>query len=170
MRRTSSRAADYVDLSPEEFAELLDLTEDEAPYLATATVRLPHAWVESWRTRVGVRELTVADLSIVLGVSNNTVFRYLREGSRPRLHHRLGTSTGSRLCRLVAPASLILYLRERSRLAGACPVIVETAGQRKRRGKLGQMRAAELCGDWELAERLRNELAQDDRRKRDAGA
>lgn len=146
MRRTKTPKAETVDLSPEEFAELLGLTQSDAPFLATATVRLPALWVEGWRARLGVRELTVSDICVVLGVCRRSVSRYLHKDAKPRLSFRLGASAGAHECRLVSPANLVIFLRERSRLAGACPVIRETKGQETRRGIAARDRALELCG------------------------
>lgn len=145
-RVTTATISDTVDLAPEAFAELLGLSQSDAPYLATAPVRLPRAWVDGWRDRTGVRELAIDDLVVVLGVSKRTVLRYLAKGSRPCISHRLGASPGAHRGRLTSPANLVLFLRERSRLAGVVPAIRETRGQRDQRGSDAQKRAIDLCG------------------------
>jgi hypothetical protein len=136
---------DYVDLDAIEFAELLSLTAEDAPHLTTATIRLPAVWVSEWQARTGSRELTIPDLCVILGVSERTAFRYFSEQSNPRLKHRIASVAGRR-GRVVSPANLVLFLRERNRMAGADPKVTETPGQRLRRGKDAKARLAELCG------------------------
>lgn len=109
-------------------------------------MRLDSAWIEQWRNRTGARELNVADLCVILGVSERTAFRYFVVGSVPRLRHRIAVVAGRR-GRVVSPANLVLFLRERNRLAGATAAVGETTGQRVRRGKDAQARAAAICGD-----------------------
>jgi hypothetical protein len=96
--------------------------------------------------RLGVRELTVSDLSVVLSVTKKSVFKYLAEGARPRLRARLVANAGSHNARAVSPANLIAFLRERSRLAGVVPVLAETAGQEERRGHRDRELAQALVG------------------------
>ena len=136
-----------VDLSPIDFAALLGLPAEDAPYLATAPVRLPAAWVAAWHTKTGVRELTVADLCVVLSCTPRTIFRYMERTARPRFSYRLGVLPGSHRGRMVSPANLVLFLRERSRMAGAVPQIGETAGQASTRAAAAKLRVAQLCGD-----------------------
>jgi hypothetical protein len=156
--RSSPQSPECVDLSPIDFAILLDLGAEDAPYLATAAVRLPAVWVAEWRTRMGVRELTTNDLSIILGVTPGTILRYLRSDACPRLSCRVGAGRGAR-ARLVSPANLVAFLRARSQSHYIMPKVRETAGQRENRALAAAAELAELCGDLEDAAKIRAQLA-----------
>ncbi len=145
MTETSTCA--LVDLSPVELADLLGLPAQDAPYLATAPIRLPRAWVETWQTKTGVRELTVPDLCLLLSCTARTIFRHLAPDASPRLCSRVGVLKGSRKGRVVSPANLVNFLRDQCRVAGLAPKVGETAGQKSNRVKAAQQRIAQLCGD-----------------------
>lgn len=132
-----------VDLSPIQLAELLDVEPEDAPYLATAPVRLTAQWVADWRQKMGVRELVTKDVAMLLSVSCQSLQRYMRDGANPRLNSRLvGTGNNSRR---IAPADLVRFLRERNDAKCNVPLLIETPRQYNLRAEADMKDALAAC-------------------------
>lgn len=151
MRRTSD---EYVTLTSVQLAVLLDLPREDSVYLSVAPVRLPAEWYDAWQVRMGPRELTPAEVSLVSGLSASAVRGALRPAANPHLNHRV-TGSGKNPRRLIAPAAVVQFIRDLNGQFRNKPRFSETPAQESRRGKLEQAMALAICrSDYELAERL----------------
>jgi hypothetical protein len=134
----------FVELSPADLCGLLGLPAADAPYLATAPVRLDAGWVAGWKAKTGALELTPTEVSVLLGTTPRAVYYFMRPESAPHLGHRL-VGSGKWARRLISPASLVLFLRERNASRGNVPTLGETPGQFERRAAAEIEEALAAC-------------------------
>lgn len=121
-------------LAPDALADLLGVDRADAGLLATAPVRLPAAWVDDWRTRLGPLELTVPMAAVILGNSPRTLWDWIKAA-------RLAARRRGRVY-IVSPAALVEC--QRSHNAGTVPVPVTTPAQERRRARAAKDRAARM--------------------------
>ncbi len=134
----------FVKLAPADLAALLDLPEADAVVLAKAPVRLPAAWVESWKTRTGPLMLTPSDVRAVTGLHLGTIYRAIKPDAVPCLRSVcLGISKNPNP--RIAPADLVNFLRAVNAVHGITPTASETPTQRQRRGAKDREAALRAC-------------------------
>lgn len=141
---STSDVAQFVILSPVQFAALLDLSAEDAPYLSLAPVRLPTAWVTAWNNKIGPREFTPADVAMLTGTTLHCIYQRMKSDATPRLRAR-ATSTGKNWAPRIAPADLVQFLREANAERGITPVLSETPGEAARRGIRDRADALRAC-------------------------
>lgn len=139
-QNTTDRA-ELVTLSPEALADLLGLPAEDGFAIIGSAVRVPAAWIEERRTRVGTLDLTFADCALLTGTPVATFNGWRNRGL---LQVRaLGTSRNNAL--RVAPAELVRVLRLVAQQRNGTTAATETPTQQARRGAKAREAALRAC-------------------------
>lgn len=133
--------AELVTLSPEQVADLLGLPTEDAFTLVGSAVRVPVAWVEERRTRVGTLDLTFADCAMLTGTPRRTFERWRASGMLRARTVTLSRNTPLR----VAPAELVRVLRLVAAQRNGTTEATETPTQQARRGAKVRDAALRAC-------------------------
>jgi hypothetical protein len=127
-------------LTPALAGELFRLCEADAAVIVGSGVRVPAAWPDEYRHRMGPLDLTFADCCLLTGVPEKS-FRSWQERGRLKVRAVHEPHPGL----LVQPAELVRVLRAIAKERNGSTEVVETPAQQTRRGESDRAAALAAC-------------------------
>lgn len=141
MGRTATATKESIEtLTPFGLADLLGVDRADAGLLSTNVVRVPGDVLAAIKSRLGPRELSVAEISLLTGIPQRTVLDWLK--AKTLVGRRvIGRGSGYR----TSPQALVECLRKKN--DGPVPPVIESPkqeadrGAKLRRGLMGKLNA-----------------------------